>query len=360
MTMKHTAVRIFVSLLAIGVTSRSWGAESRSTDRLVGRELRGIALVVAASEAAGSNISSLDQCVWQFQTVCDEVESPSIEALHRVLHEKLLTGRYRRDLYDVVETLQQGDYNCLTAAILLQALCDQNHVSLRVVASPRHVTCRRLDDTIVEPTCPNWFQDPRHAVRACDAFPDEIPLQPLDSSALIARIHYNRGLERLSQGEFELAVDQFRIAQTLDATYEEARANELAALNNWSLRLCQAGEFAQAADRLELARTIDPTYPPLAANDLHIHHRWTTELCREGRYREALGILAAGRQRQPAAPVFAQGPAAVTQAWVTALLRDGDSVTARRVFDEVVATFPDIVSLRAAIRWDECANLPGE
>ncbi len=342
---------------SIAVPTAAAGLPETRANRSGLREPRGLELVLAASRAAGSPLYPTDRSVLRFLAVCDELEVASAEAAHRLLHERLLTGRFRSELSNVAQTLEHGDYNCLTAAILYKAICDLNGVAIVVCGAPGHVACQKLDGTPLEPTCRDWF-DPRACSRVEAGCGPRAPGRLLSSLGLLARVHFNRGIEELSKGDYERALDQFRLAQRHDPEFSEAGENELAALNNWALELCDRGNFEEAAERLQQARNIDASYPTLAANDRHVMHVWTTDLCREGNYPQALKLLSAGRLRQPGAPLFVQGPTAIAHAWIVELLNAGQISAAREALDQTIRDFPEVTVLRGTLRWESPAAPP--
>jgi len=245
-----------------------------------------------------------------------ELNDPRAKADQVVLqlHEHLLTGTYRADCSALGETLETGDYNCVTASILFQCLAEKCGLTAHGVSARGHVLCS-VDATpplFVEPTCRHW--------RTCEAAACPEPTakfvrecRELSNEQLLGKVYYNLGVARLEQSEFERAADLLRIAARLDQDDPAARANVLATFNNWALAKCDGGHLAEAAELLHQGLATDPNYAPLRANDLHIHQKWIKRLCAQRRYDEALVVLDGGYQRRPDAELFARGRLAVKE-----------------------------------------------
>lgn len=297
-------------------------------------ELRGLELLYAAASAAGRSLTPHDPRVLALVAAGDSMSLRSPHAVHRVLHEQILRGEYRDSGFDVIQTLDSGHYNCLTATILLKVLGDLHGVPLQLVASPRHVATMLPDGSPVEATCPEWFDHslstrvpPTGAVIRASATATETSVMGLsapqnekptviDGWQLVARVHFNRGLEALGRSEFSQARDQFALAAQRDPQFIEARQNQFAALNRWALQLVKLDDYRTARDRLDEARTLDSHSPLLHANLRHVDHAWALWLCRHGRHRDALEILAEGRRQQPEAEFYATAAEAVGKDWI--------------------------------------------
>lgn len=164
----------------------------------------------------------------------------------------------------------------------------QFDVDARGVAVVGHVWCRVItpDGSFdVETTCPNWFE--LTASLAADNDPPENPLlvehlrrvaaaRVLDEPALIAVIHYNRGLRLLKQQRFHAAATANLQALQLDPQCEPARENLLVTLNDWSLALAAHGQTELALDLLDKAMALDGHYQPFLLNYRFISQRQPT------------------------------------------------------------------------------------
>lgn len=335
--------------ISVGLGDTVSGYRGRgSTDQRVWLRLRD------AAEAAGSPISPHNPAVQRFLASLDELERPQIAAIHRWLHANVLTGTYRESLYDVGTTLETGDFNCLTAALLFKVACERSGISVRFVATAEHVSCRASDGTWIEPTCADWFGV---------GFGEAIGVRSRNESAafcgigwqgLLARVCYNRGVARLAAGDFPAAASDFALASRRDPAFREAFENQLAALNNGALACCAERNFPEAIARLQAARTLDPTSRLVQANALHIDHQWSMWLCESGSYGEALALLEAGRDRQPQAALYRYGPPAIARQWLEALSRQQPSLQNSRIRAELTARYPDAAAAAVSGRatWD--------
>ncbi len=307
--------------------------------------------VVRAALVAGGVLQphQLADLEARFDGLCRRLEAQQVgqlppaaraQALLDALHTSLLTGQYVAYCSRLDQTLSAGHYNCVTATVLYQALCERFGLSCRAIAVPGHVysrvwlegrdcdvqtTSRRGLDSHVASLQPDQVRSAADAVEK-GAIPREIgPVQ------LLAKIYYNRGVARLHQRRFDDAIENLKISLRLDPVDPSARQNLLAGLNNWVLELCDQGQFAASAAKLQAALAIDPDYPPLPANDLHIHQRWCLALCRQGHFPEALELLEQCHQRRPDVELFDRGRLVVYRGWIQHLAARSDWDQARRL-----------------------------
>ena len=149
------------------------------------------------------------------------------------MHVRLLTGRYDKGASDLPRALETGDFNCLSALVLYDELCRRAGVPLVIVARPGHVSARiGTSMTFVEPTSPRWTVS---IVRRSEG-----ESRPIRREQLLGRFYYNRGLTQLATGNYREGVALSLAACRLDPDDEDARANVLAGLQNWSATLSQA------------------------------------------------------------------------------------------------------------------------
>ena len=123
------------------------------------------------------------------------------QSLHMLLREQLFTGHYQADHLDVADTLDSGDYNCVTAAVWLLELADAAGVEARCVERPGHVFCvfrAELTDEESrgaatwrrwEPTCADW--DLACGVSTFQIRDDE---RFLSLAGLVAKVYCNRSI----------------------------------------------------------------------------------------------------------------------------------------------------------------------
>jgi tetratricopeptide (TPR) repeat protein len=272
-------------------------------------------------------------------------------AIHEWLHRHVLIGKYQADCTQISRALRHGDYNCVSATILFQLLCQTCDVPTVAVATPTHVYARlvlgpaRVD---VQTTCPDWFRMTSDQRRSFPATSDHFlssqerargdraawggaDIREISDVQLLAKVYYNRGVRHLDSRRFAEAEREFRTSLLLDAADRSAQENLLATLNNWALELAEHEDYAQAAAVLHRGLCECPDYAPFQANDLHIHQKWALLLCRQAQYGDALEILEAGQKRRPDVPLYRDGPQAVRRLWMKELVERRDYAGAWRI-----------------------------
>lgn len=266
-------------------------------------------------------------------------------AILSALHRLVLTGEYKAECTEVQQTLQSGDYNCVTATALYLELCRRHGLAGSAVAIPAHVYCRLHgpQQQDIQTTCKDWFE---LATRNGNAFTRQVaaqssPPRTLTDVELLGKVYYNRGVSQLEAHEYAAAIALLKTSLALDPKDEPARNNLLAAHNNWALALCDANDFAAAADKLAAGRKIDAQYGPLLTNDLYIHQKWVLHLCDRGQYSAAVDVLEGGFQRRPEAALFDGGRYAVYGMWAKSLLQDQRSDEALAVLNSARRRYGD-------------------
>jgi len=182
-----------------------------------------------------------------------------LAAIQQALHERILTGKYRREATDLRITLGCGDYNCLSATALCYDLCRAAGVELEIWSRPGHVWLQTADGEIVEP-----LKSPSRANQAAGA---EVLLgRRITPQALLGKFYYNRGVQLLEQQQYAAALELLRQAAVLDPQDQDARENLLAGLNNWAAEHLRARRYSEAAKLIRQGLAIEPAYGPLVAN----------------------------------------------------------------------------------------------
>ena len=258
------------------------------------------------------------------------------------LHERMLTGEYIADRTELDLTLADGNYNCVTATVLYCELCRAARIDSQAVAAPGHVfgqiTLAKQTHPI-ETTCGGWFSllddDQRSEALAQRRGKQGGEERTLSDIELIAKIFYNRGVFLLERDRHAEAIALIRLSLRLDPFDIAAKANLLAAFNNWALAECENRNWEEAIRLIQTGLQIDPHYEALLANELHAHHGLAMSLCGEGRYAEAAALLEAGYARRPEAPLFSDGRFAIYRSWTESLLRQGRRAEATRVISHV-------------------------
>ncbi len=250
---------------------------------------------------------------------CNPADSPLVrtQTLFEFMHREILHGGYDGRATELTRALDEGRFNCASATVLFDALANDCGLDARAVELPRHARSvvhagqTQLD---IETTCATWFQLDAEARQRAEAALTGLDGRALpagerreiSAAQLVAVIYYNRGVERLAEKQFAAAVSLNLRALRLDPDSSFARANLLAAVNNWALDRLAAGDFHTAAELLAAGLRVDPHHEPFHNNQRHVYRLWVESLAAAGRPKDAATVLAAARQIEPAAPLWDQ------------------------------------------------------
>jgi tetratricopeptide (TPR) repeat protein len=230
-----------------------------------------------------------------------------VELISNYLHQQLLTGTYQITASSPAETLRSGDYNCLSATILFQAVCQRLALPAQAMGTTGHVYSRVGTELPidVETTLPEWRQSTMRQ--------QSVTARELTDVQLLAKVYYNRGVRLLQERDYREALQSAWHSCQLDPADTVARRNLLASINNWALELCEENEYQAASSLLSHGRQLDASYRPFDTNDMYLHGRWMTHLRRIGEYDQALDIVKRAIERWPDVPYFLQQQAAIAR-----------------------------------------------
>ncbi len=284
------------------------------------------------------------------------------EQIYRFLHDEFLSGEYHSTCTEIDRALDDGDYNCVTATILYQCICQVHGLSPVAVATNTHVRSRLLDDQTfdVETTCREWFDVARRDPSSQTFRTKQQVTRPLSDVELLAKIYYNRGVSLLEKKAFEEAIALLHISRSLDPADLPTRENMAAGLNNWALAESDAGDFERAVELIEDGLRSDPEFAPLLANDVHVHQQWAVVLCERQQFAEALERLQRAYQRRPEVALFDRGRVSVLAQWAIVLFESGELKRATQLFAEAsgwVKDHSDISRCRSVAVREAAANL---
>ncbi len=296
-------------------------------------------------------------------------------AVFEFMHRTILRGGYDLGASDPGEALDHGRFNCVTASVLFNSLCERFSLTARGLEVPGHAMSRLVlpERTLdVETTCPRWFElkdDPKRqaeAVARTTGFRHTTGAsarREVSAAQLVATIYYNRGVDRLSEGRFEEALAANAKALRLDPNNATARGNLLATMNNWAIALGRQGRYAEAAALLRRGIALDPSYATFGANLVHVHHERSERLCREGRFEEAVDLLAGAAAEQPDSAYFRQALLGVFDRWARQRLQAGRTEEAFGVLAEMrrrLGAGGDVLRVEAAALNDHALRLVDE
>ncbi|MBA4016619.1 MAG: hypothetical protein C0483_05475 [Pirellula sp.] len=256
-------------------------------------------------------------------------EREKARAIHEYLHAHALVGGFRETSSTLDEAFEQGRFNCISSTILFRCLAERFGLTAYGVETPGHayaIVQTPRERVVVQTTCRNWFAAAgdaeversllRQTIGATAAATSESGPSPrrLTDVGLLAVVYYNRGVDLLEAGRHDAAVAANQAALRLDAANGAARANLLAAVNNWSLELSRNGDFPQALRLLETGLQYAPDYGLFHENLVALHQqrlaravsadearpqaqalnacyaRWNRELAERGQESEAAGV----------------------------------------------------------------------
>lgn len=256
-------------------------------------------------------------------------ERDKARAVHEYLHSRALVGGFRETSTTLDEAFEHGRFNCISSTILFRCLAERFGLTTYGVETPGHAYALVQTPTeriIVQTTCRNWFAAAgdvdversllRQTIGAAAAATSESGPAPrrLTDVGLLAVVYYNRGVDLLEAGRHDAAVAANQAALRLDAANGAARANLLAAVNNWSLELSRGGNYPQALRLLETGLQYAPDYGLFHENLVALHQqrlaratsaeearpqaqalhacyaRWNRELVERGQESEAAGV----------------------------------------------------------------------
>jgi tetratricopeptide (TPR) repeat protein len=188
------------------------------------------------------------------------------EALHDLLHEQLLTGKYEASASDLRRTMASGDFNCLSSLVIYLDLCHECELPVQIWLARGHVFLRAAgDDGVIEiePGTPEW--NPRTTIRRNG--PRQLAgLRQITPVELLGKFYYNRGVELLKEQHFSEGIERLRNSLDFDPSDTDARANFVAGLNNWAVDYLRTGRYDAAAELIEQGLFFDPAFAPLVAN----------------------------------------------------------------------------------------------
>lgn len=180
---------------------------------------------------------------------------------------EFLHGEYDPHLFDLQRTIEQGEFNCLSATILYQAMCREFSVVAQAAWEPSHVRC--------------WVREPLNSTRGFviettsaktkDAQGPTLHQRLLDDRLLsdvqlIAKVFYNRGVQALKRDDYPNALACTWASAILDPQDAPAQSNLRACFNNWALFAAEKDNKLLARQLFSVGLKLDPNYAPFLRN----------------------------------------------------------------------------------------------
>ncbi len=275
--------------------------------------------------------SALAQLREEIAPVDDEMLR--VRTVFEFLRRRLLTGHYEQNRSSVAATLATGQYNCVSATVLFNALASEVGLSVRGVETTGHAKSRVIlsDATLdIETTCTDWELLPDSPVPfppALDTEPVDVhvsrPVTSGDTAAdtaadttivpdqgdlsegaaaargraaasrgvspveFVATIYFNRGVDFYHQRRFGPALSAYLKALVLDPENQTVLGNLKATLNNLAIELAKRSDYREAIHLTEQCLVLDPNFEQFRVNLPLYYRHWAAELRREGKEAEA-------------------------------------------------------------------------
>jgi tetratricopeptide (TPR) repeat protein len=195
--------------------------------------------------------------------------------LLKFLHAGPMAKGYKEDQSDLHVLLDNGQFNCVSSAVLYTVMGQRLGIDVRAVQVPRHVFSvlvtrdRRID---VETTSARGFDlDPLRRDGPAKADRPKESRREVGPPGLAGMVAYNHGVDLIRQKRYPAAVRANVFALGLDPDNPAAAKNLAAALGRWSADLAGAGKYDKAMSVASVGRELVPTEGKF--------HRLIVDLC---------------------------------------------------------------------------------
>ncbi|MDR1480074.1 MAG: hypothetical protein LBJ00_14150 [Planctomycetaceae bacterium] len=270
--------------------------------------------------------------------------------LFESLHREIMTRQYDINCTNLGSVFETGKFNCVSATVLFNVLCEKAGLEVRALEMPGHALSRvRFADKEmdIETTCADWFRldnkevlaaaTTQRVAKSTPATPtpltgnnmtnENAPSTATESEKLaelskksreitpvqlISTIYYNNGVDMLNMKRYAEAAMMNIKALHLDPESETAWGNLMVAINNWAIEL-SSGTSTQNIKRYDLAAIlldqgfyIDTSYEKFKTNQLHVYYHWVLDLAIKGHIDAAKEVFSHADKRLPDNPVLAK------------------------------------------------------
>ena len=223
-------------------------------------------------------------------------------ALLTFLHEETFTNGYSEGQTNLSTVLDKGVYNCVSSAVLYNAIAGRLGLDVRAIEVPDHafsIVYDGLNHMDVETTTSKGFNPARERVAEFEQLTgfryipqsNKSKRREIGAAGLAALIYYNHGVTHLREGRYQDALFANFRALSLDPDFASAATNALAALGRWSADLADAGQWEDSTQIAEVAVRLAPEDAGLASNQIAVWQNWALSEVEAGRPETALGIL---------------------------------------------------------------------
>ncbi len=265
---------------------------------------------VTDAEARSDYLARIDALTSEAATALDLTQPPeeSGALLLEWLHARALTGGYRERQTNLSGVLDDGVFNCVSSAVLYNAIAGRLGFDVRAIEVPDHafsIVYDGLSHMDVETTTAQGFNPLRDRVAEFEKLTgfryipqsNKSKRREIDAAGLAALIYYNHGVTHLQEGRYQEAVFANFRAMSLDPDFASAATNALAALGRWSTSLAEAGNWEDATEVSAVGVRLAPEDKGLMATQKAIWQKWAFTEADDGRPEAALGILASASRK---------------------------------------------------------------
>lgn len=284
------------------------------------------------------------------------------------LHRTVMTGGYVERQTDLSVVLDEGQFNCVSSAVLYAAIGRRLGLDVRAIEVPDHafaIVYDGVDHMDVETTTPEGFDPRRERLAAFEELTGYVYIpesnrskrREIGRAGLVALIYYNHGVEALRTDRYNDALLHNFRALSLDSEFTSAVQNALVALGNWSASLADSGQWEAATQVAALGTRLAPEDDGLVARERATWERWAFAVAERGDAVEAIAILDRAATASPGVDYDA-AKAAVFLRPAEDLVRQGDWIAALEAAEDGLmildaAARPDLEDWRRGVflRW---------
>lgn len=190
---------------------------------------------------------------------------PKLRFIFGHLSADFLQGQYRADLFDVGKTVEQQEFNCLTATVLYQEFCRAFEIDIRILWEPSHVQCWAPISDSVGYVIETTAASPDNAISPLTQA-SLLESRQLTNTQFVGKIFYNRGVRALTSDKYPTALLSTWACCVLDSADKPAQSNLRACINNWALLSAQERDVAMVQRLFDVGLKLDPNYEPFSRN----------------------------------------------------------------------------------------------
>ncbi|WP_108816574.1 hypothetical protein [Loktanella sp. Alg231-35] len=218
------------------------------------------------------------------------------------LHLTVMTGGYVERQTDLSIVLDDGQFNCVSSAVLYAAIGRRLGLDVRAIEVPDHafaIVYDGVDHMDVETTTPEGFDPQRERLVAFEELTGYVYIpesnrakrREIGPAGLVALIYYNHGVEALRTDRYNDALLHNFRALSLDPEFTSAVQNALVALGKWSASFADSGQWEAATQVAALGTRLAPEDDGLVARERATWERWAYAVAEGGDAVEAIAIL---------------------------------------------------------------------